>query len=168
MRRLFDMTHTQTSHPTDLKHGWPALAVFLLIVIGVGSFVGALTAPGTWYAGLEKPFFNPPNWIFAPVWTLLYVCIAVAGWRLWSQDRQGLPMKLWFGQLVVNWIWSPVFFSLQLLWPALAVLLVMWALILGVVLTAARTDRTASFLMLPYLAWVSFAGLLNASVAWLN
>lgn len=162
------MTKTDMARSAGLKQSWLALAVFVVVVIGVGSVIGMLTAPGDWYAELDKPFFNPPSWVFAPVWTVLYVLIAIAGWRLWKADSTEVPMKLWVGQLVTNWLWSPVFFLLHLLWPALAVLVVMWVLIVGVILTAWRADRIASWLMMPYLAWVSFAGLLNAAVAWLN
>ncbi len=166
--RSMIMTKTDTAGSGSLSHNWLALAVFLVVVVGAGSFIGVLNAPGAWYSGLDKPFFNPPNWVFAPVWTLLYLMIAIAGWRLWITERSGLAMKLWFGQLVVNWVWTPVFFTLQLLWPALVVLAVMWLLIVGVIAAAWHADRTSSWLMMPYLAWVSFAGLLNAAVAWLN
>ena len=162
------MTKSDTAEAGSLNRNWLALAIFLVVVIGAGSVIGVLNAPGAWYSGLDKPFFNPPNWVFGPVWTLLYVLIAIAGWRLWITERGGLAMKLWFGQLVVNWFWTPVFFTAQLLWPALAVLAVMWLLILGVITATWRDDRTSSWLMMPYLAWVSFAGLLNAAVAWLN
>ena len=162
------MTQAHTHDSNGLSQNWLSLVVFRIVVIGGGSLIGTITAPGAWYAGLDKPPFNPPNWIFAPVWTALYIAIAIAGWRLWKLDRQSLPMKLWFAQLAVNWLWSPVFFRLEMLWVAFFVLSVMWLLILGVIVTAWRKDNAASVLMLPYLGWVSFAGLLNASVAWLN
>ncbi|MBU1174970.1 MAG: tryptophan-rich sensory protein [Alphaproteobacteria bacterium] len=162
------MTHTETIRSISSWKAWLSLAVFLAIVIGGGSTIGILTAPGGWYAGLDKPPFNPPNWLFAPVWTLLYICIAIAGWRIWRFAPRGRAMQLWYGQLVANWIWSPVFFSLHLPWAALAVCAAMWAFILGFILTARQIDRPASWLMVPYLLWVSFAGVLNASVAWLN
>src|SRR5690554_3545525 len=79
---------------------WLTLAVFLAVVIGVGSLIGILTAPGEWYAGLDKPPFNPPNWIFGPVWFVLYVLIAIAGWRTFMRNPGGLAMKLWGGQMV--------------------------------------------------------------------
>jgi len=86
-----------------------ALLVFLVLVVGAGWAIGVTNLPGAWYAGLAKPAFNPPNWVFAPVWTVLYVLIAIAGWRVWTRDRAGWPMKLWAAQLALNWAWSPVF-----------------------------------------------------------
>ncbi len=148
--------------------GLSVLAVFMTVVVIAGIVLGITTAPGDWYASLDKPSFNPPNWIFAPVWTVLYLCIAAAGARLWLAAPRSLAMKFWFAQLAVNWLWSPVFFALHLLWPALVICLLMWALILAVILTAWRCDRLAGWLMAPYLLWVSFACILNAAVAWLN
>jgi tryptophan-rich sensory protein len=87
------------------------LILFLVLVMGGGVAIGFLTAPGEWYAGLAKPSFNPPNWLFGPVWTLLYLLIAVAGWRVFESDRGGWPMKLWWAQLALNFLWSPVFFA---------------------------------------------------------
>ncbi len=159
---------TESARSDSVYRDWLVLVAFLVVVIATGGVLGVLNAPGAWYASLAKPPFNPPNWVFAPVWTFLYVLIAIAGWRLWKTEPRGVAMKLWVGQLVVNWAWTPVFFSLQMLWPALFVLGLMWALILGVILMAWRRDRPASLLMVPYILWVSFAGLLNAAVAWLN
>src|SRR6185437_4556277 len=88
-----------------------ALIPFLILVAGGGLAIGFLTAPGEWYAGLAKPSFNPPNWLFAPVWTLLYVLIAIAGWRIWRRDAGGWPTRLWWAQLVLNFLWSPIFFA---------------------------------------------------------
>jgi tryptophan-rich sensory protein len=87
------------------------LILFLILVIGGGLAIGFLTAPGEWYAALAKPDFNPPNWLFAPVWTLLYILIAIAGWRVFERNRNGWPMKLWWAQLVLNFLWSPIFFA---------------------------------------------------------
>ena len=84
-----------------------ALISFLALVVGGGLGIGYVTSPGEWYAQLAKPSFNPPGWIFAPVWTLLYVLIAIAGWHVWLYDRDGWTMKLWWFQLVLNFLWSP-------------------------------------------------------------
>jgi translocator protein len=162
------MTQADAKNTGSRLRRFGSLAVFLVVVIGVGALIGIGNAPGDWYAGLDKPPFNPPNWVFGPVWTILYICIAVAGWRIWKIAPSGMTMKFWYAQMAANWIWSPFFFSLQLLWPALAICLVMWILILAVVTTARPVDPLASWLMVPYLAWVGFAGLLNASLAWLN
>ena len=82
------------------------LILFLVLVVGGGLAIGFLTAPGAWYAGLAKPSFNPPNWLFAPVWTVLYVLIAMAAWRIFERNRNGWLMKIWWAQLVLNFLWS--------------------------------------------------------------
>lgn len=145
-----------------------ALILFLVLVIGGGLAIGYLTVPGEWYAALAKPAFNPPNWLFAPVWTLLYVLIAVAGWRLWLYNRHGWPMKLWWLSLVLNFLWSPTFFSAHQVDAALAVILLLLATILAFIGTAWREDRMAAWLFVPYAAWVAFASALNASILALN
>ncbi|MGZ9811711.1 TspO/MBR family protein [Pseudoroseicyclus sp. H15] len=158
------MTQASITRPRN----WLSLALFIIVVVGVGSLIGVFTAPDDWYAALDKPFFNPPNWLFGPVWTVLYICVGVAGWRTWQRAPRSGRMGLWGAQLVVNWFWSPVFFSLHLLWPALAVIALMWVLIVAFIWQSWRTDRVAAWLFVPYLAWVSFASLLNLSLAILN
>lgn len=145
-----------------------SLFLFVLCVLVGGSAIGALTAPGEWYAALEKPPFNPPAWVFAPVWTLLYVMIAVAGWRVWRIEGGGAAMAAWWVQLALNFIWSPVFFVAQNPLLALVVILVLLGAILAFVALARRLDRPAALLFLPYAGWVSFAALLNAAIVWLN
>jgi len=144
------------------------LGIFLAIVIGVGAAIGVVTAPGEWYDSLQKPPFNPPSWLFAPVWTTLYVLIAIAGWRTFLGEPNSTGMKLWYAQMVLNWIWSPVFFVLHGLWPAFFIIVVMWAAIAAFILNRWNRDRISAWLFVPYLAWVSFATLLNVSLAILN
>ncbi|AEQ51007.1 TspO and MBR related proteins [Pelagibacterium halotolerans] len=144
------------------------LGVFLVVVIGVGALIGTQTAPGPWYAGLEKPPFNPPNWIFGPVWFTLYVLIAVAGWRTFLAAPFSAAMALWTGQMILNWAWSPAFFAAQSLWLALAIIVPMLVLILAYSVNRWRNDRVSALLFVPYAAWVSFATLLNASLIVLN
>jgi tryptophan-rich sensory protein len=102
-----------------------ALVVFLLLVTGGGLLIGWLTAPCEWYAHLQKPAFNPPNWIFAPAWTVLYVLIAIAGWRAWQRGPRALPMTLWWVQLALNFLWSPTFFAAHRIGLALAIVLLL-------------------------------------------
>ncbi|WP_352627487.1 TspO/MBR family protein [Mesorhizobium sp. M0187] len=104
-----------------------SLLLFLLLVLGGGLLIGYATLPGEWYASLAKPPFNPPNWVFAPAWTLLYVLIAVAGWRTWERERAGAAMKIWALQLVLNFAWSPTFFGAKQMGPALVVILALLA-----------------------------------------
>ena len=144
------------------------LAAFILVVIGVGGLIGANNVPGPWYQGLQKPWFNPPSWVFAPAWTTLYLLIAIAGWRTFLRDRSGSAMKLWVVQMLLNWAWSPVFFGLHLPWPAFGVIVALWLAIVAFIVTSQRTDRISGWLFAPYLAWVSFAALLNVSIAVLN
>jgi translocator protein len=148
------------------RHVW--LVLYLALVLGGGLVLGFLTTPGAWYAVLIKPAFNPPAWLFGPVWTVLYILIAVAGWRVWQRDRHGWPMKLWWAQLALNFLWTPVFFAAHQIGLALVVILLMLAAILGFIATAWRPDRVAAWLFVPYAAWVAFASLLNGSIWALN
>lgn len=145
-----------------------SLAFFLVLVVGGGSLIGIFNTPDEWYAALEKPFFNPPGWVFGPVWSALYIMIAIAGWRIWEREPAGAAMKTWWLQLVLNFAWSPVFFSLQSPGLALAIIVALLVAIIGFIRLSQPVDRTSSLLFVPYLAWVSFATLLNGSIAWLN
>lgn len=148
--------------------GWISLIVFIVLVVGGGTGIGLFTTPGEWYASLQKPPFNPPGWVFGPVWTTLYVMIAIAGWRVWRIERDGTLMVTWFLQLALNFLWSPIFFAAQNPLLALAVIIAMLGAIITFVVLAWNRDRPAALLFLPYLAWVSFATVLNASIVWLN
>lgn len=147
---------------------WLSLLGFFALVIGGGLAIGYLTAPGQWYAGLAKPSFNPPNWIFGPVWTVLYVLIAVVGWRTFERGRGGWPMRLWWAQLALNFLWSPVFFAAHRIGLALVVILLMLATNLSFIRTVWRQDRMAAWLFAPYAAWVPFASVLNGAILMLN
>jgi tryptophan-rich sensory protein len=147
---------------------WVTLAVFLALVLGIGGLVGTQSVPGSWYEGLAKPPLNPPNWVFGPVWFALYVMIAVAGWRIWMVAPRSRAMTLWGVQMLLNWAWSPVWFLAQQPWAAFVILVGMWLAIAGFILSARRHDNIAPWLFVPYIAWVSFAGYLNLSIALLN
>ncbi|WP_425518220.1 TspO/MBR family protein [Nitratireductor kimnyeongensis] len=144
------------------------LPFFLVLVVGGGLAIGYLTTPGSWYAGLEKPAFNPPNWLFGPVWAALYVLIALAGARIWLRARQSSVMRLWWIQLVLNFAWSPVFFSLHMIGSALLIILLLAAAVIAFVIASWRIDRMSALMFLPYAAWVLFAGLLNGAILLLN
>ncbi|MER9461079.1 tryptophan-rich sensory protein [Mesorhizobium sp. M0387] len=145
-----------------------SLLLFLLLVLGGGLLIGYATLPGEWYAALAKPPFNPPNWVFAPAWTLLYVLIAVAGWRTWEREQAAAAMKIWALQLVLNFAWSPTFFGAKQMGPALVVILALLASIALFIATVWNRDRVSGWLFAPYAAWVAFATLLNASLLLLN
>ncbi len=145
-----------------------ALVVFVLLVFGVGSAIGVSTLPGDWYAGLIKPSFNPPNWIFGPVWSVLYVAIAVAGWRSWQRDRIGPAMKVWGMQMLANFAWSPVFFAAHRIDLAFGIILLLLVSIAGFVILSWHRDRLSALLFAPYAAWVGFASALNGAILFLN
>lgn len=144
------------------------LALFVGLVLGGGWFLGAVITPGAWYASLDKPWFNPPAWLFGPVWTVLYVLIAIAGWRTWERDRSGRRMMLWWAQMALNFLWTPVFFGAQQPGLALIVIVALLAAILAFIAASWRADRVAAWLFVPYAGWVGFAALLNASIFALN
>lgn len=142
--------------------------LFIGFVVGAGLLAGLTNAPGDWYQSLEKPFFNPPAWLFGPVWTTLYVLIGVAGARIWQRAPKSAAMQLWFAQMALNLMWSPAFFGLQNPELALAVIVGMLVTIIAFMIKARPIDRISTLLFVPYLAWVTFAGILNLSLAWLN
>jgi benzodiazapine receptor len=145
-----------------------SLALFIALVLGGGLVIGFVSAPGAWYATLSKPPFSPPNWIFAPVWSTLYIMIAIAGWRIWRRTRNSAPMKLWWGQLALNFIWSPIFFSGHRIDIALGIIVLLLIAILGFITLTWRQDKIASLLFTPYAAWVAFASVLNGAIWLLN
>jgi benzodiazapine receptor len=142
--------------------------VFIAIVATVGAVIGVNNVPDAWYTALDKPPFNPPNWIFAPVWFTLYVLIGIAGARTFLRAASSPAMLLWAGQMVLNWAWSPTWFSLHLLWPALAIIITILALIVLFIAQTWKTDRISALSFIPYAAWVAFASTLNLSIAILN
>jgi tryptophan-rich sensory protein len=149
-------------------HRYLTLALFIALVLGGGTLIGLMTLPGEWYAGLAKPPFNPPNWIFAPVWTLLYIMVAVAGWRTWQRGPRSAAMAVWFIQLALNFVWSPAFFGAHRIGAALVIMAAMLATIFAFIVICWPRDRTAALLFTPYAAWVAFATLLNGALWYLN
>lgn len=140
--------------------------IFFLVLTGAVALVGSQFLPGAWYAALEKPFFNPPNWVFGPVWSILYIMMAVAAWRIWRRVGVDMAMVLWAMQLTLNGLWSWIFFGLHRTGLGLIDIGVLLVLIALTTAAFMRRDRLAGYLMLPYLAWVAFASILNLSL-WL-
>jgi benzodiazapine receptor len=130
--------------------------------------MGSLTPPDDWFALLNKPAFNPPGWLFVPVWTALYIFIAIVGWRWWQRDRSSTAMRLWYGQLALNFQWSPIFFSAHQIGAALAVILLLLLTILAFICATWRRDQLAGWLFVLYAAWVAFASFLNVTIFALN
>ncbi|MCZ7484390.1 TspO/MBR family protein [Rhizobium rhizogenes] len=142
--------------------------VFVVVVVAIGALIGVNNVPGEWYQSLQKPFFNPPNWIFGPVWTTLYVLIGIAGARTWIRKRMGTRMRLWFTQMVLNFLWSPIFFGMQSPAGALIIIIPMLVCLLAFIALTYRRDRISMWLFVPYALWVAFATVLNASIGILN
>lgn len=174
------------------------LVVSVLICQGAGIVGSFFTAPAikTWYASLIKPSFNPPNWVFAPVWITLFLLMGVSLYLVWTknwkidvaEDQQqpgkfwnSFSEKLWVGewkeenakaifilQLVLNILWSVLFFGLGMFSVAFVEILMLWVTILYTIVNFYRISKTAAFLLFPYIVWVTLAAVLNFSIFWLN
>jgi benzodiazapine receptor len=145
-----------------------SLLFFLILTIGGGLLIGFFTPPGEWYVSLAKPWFTPPAGIFAPVWTLLYIMIAIAGWRTFAHDPLGPAMIVWTIALALNFSWSPIFFRLNQPVAAFFVIVTLFAMIITFILLTWRQDALSALLFVPYGAWTLFAALLNAAICHLN
>jgi tryptophan-rich sensory protein len=138
---------------------------------GIGTIFTSSAIP-TWYASLNKPPFSPPNWIFAPVWTTLYLLMGIALYLIWKKGLKTKKVRdavyVFVIQLVLNAAWSPIFFGAHNILLALLIIVIVWIYILKTIRLFAKINNTASYLLYPYLAWVSFATILNFSVWFLN
>lgn len=167
--------------PSSRPRSALVLAAFLVLAYGAGAFGSLATLQNVegWYADAEKAFWNPPNWVFGPVWTVLYALMAVAAWLVW-RDRVRQPraasaaLAAYVVQLVLNTIWTPVFFGLYptvgapALWTALAIIVALDAMVLVTMLRFWPVRRVAAVLLIPYWAWVLYATTLNLALALLN
>lgn len=155
-------------HKTLKLIGW----VIGCELVGIIGSIFTVSAIPTWYALLNKPWFAPPNWLFGPVWTALYAGMGVAGYLLWelaqNKKKAKIARKFFAAQLLLNFIWTPVFFGLRSPELGLCVILPMWLAIVLTIRSSYLVSRTAACLLIPYLAWVSFASLLNGALALLN
>ncbi len=157
----------------DKRQVWWGLAAFLFICFaaaGIGSFA---TAPAitNWYAGVNKPSWNPPNWLFGPVWTVLYAMMATAGWMVWrrlSLQAAAIPLFFFAVQLLLNTLWSVFFFGLHNPGLAFIEIVFLWLSIAATIYFFWRVRQLACALLVPYLAWVSFAAFLNFTIWRLN
>jgi translocator protein len=150
------------------------LMALMLICLAAGAIGGVVTAGSvtTWYPTLVKPSWNPPTWLFGPVWTALYLMMAVAMWLVWKSDPKFQTIKtpaLLFGaQLLLNVAWPFLFFGAKSPGLAVIIILALWLTIAATIFAFALHSRVASFLLVPYIAWVSFASALNISIWQLN
>lgn len=153
---------------------WIKLVISIAIPVGVGMFGSLFTRPEIdgWYQTIEKPGWQPPNWVFGPVWTTLYIMMGIAFYLVWKSSatvgKKRPAMVLWGVQLVLNFFWSFIFFRLHQIGWALAEIIVLWLAILLTIFAFARISRVAAWLMVPYISWVSFAGLLTYAIYQLN
>ncbi|HEY8277271.1 MAG TPA: TspO/MBR family protein [Methyloceanibacter sp.] len=146
----------------------------LIVFVGacfIAAAMGALFPPGDWYERLAKPSWRPPNWLFAPVWTAIYLTIAVSGWLVWR--KYGLagaagPLAIYVLQLVLNAAWTPIFFGLRRPDLAFFEIIVLWIAIVATIVIFYPIHPAAALLLVPYMAWVTFAAALNFSVWRLN
>jgi tryptophan-rich sensory protein len=153
------------------KNQWLVLAGLIVICLVTGT-IGGMASAGVidnWYRTLAKPSWNPPDWVFGPVWTTLYIMMAVAAWLVWrTRDRVGPAMALFFVQLGLNLLWSLLFFGARSPGLALIEVVFLWGAVLLTMLAFFGRQTTAGWLFVPYLAWVSFAAVLNFAIWSLN
>ncbi len=146
---------------------YASLVVFFALVAG-GAYFGMNYLPGPFYAALRKPAWTPPDAIFSPVWTVLYVMIAVAGWIVWRAQGFGPALWLWLAQLGFNGAWSRIMFGDKQITHALVDIVALWLVILAFIVAAWPVRRSASVLFVPYFLWVTFAAALNFEIWRLN
>lgn len=150
------------------------IVLVVLVCVSLGLLSGLVTqdSVATWFPTLKKPIFNPPNWIFAPVWTLLYIMMGIAAGLIWTSNADEKTMKKALGffviQFALNMLWSYLFFGMHNPLLALVEIILLWLMIWETYNAFRKIDKIAGLLLIPYLAWVSFATILNASIWWLN
>jgi len=150
------------------------LVYFIVICIVTGEIAGYVTAGESsreWFRNLQKPSFQPSNWLFGPVWTFLYILMGIALWKIWSNKssrERNIAITIFFTQLLFNFMWSILFFKWHAVGLALIDILILWVLILSTIFSFSRVSKTAAWLLVPYIAWVSFATILNYSIWRIN
>ena len=152
---------------------WIGLAVFILVCLGAGGLGAIATTPDIdgWYTTLTKPTWNPPDSVFGPVWTTLFILMGIAAWLVWKPEgfkHAAVPMTLFAVQLVLNISWSWIFFGMHQPGWAFVEIVILWLAIVGTTVTFFRCSKLAGWLMLPYLVWVTFAAVLNFTIWRLN
>ncbi|MEP6670607.1 MAG: TspO/MBR family protein [Chthoniobacter sp.] len=155
------------------KHHWLALFVLIFATFGLSAFgtLAVTSSLSVWYPSLAKPSWNPPSAVFGPVWTVLYLMMAVAAWLVWRRGSEAevVPaMTAYFGQLVLNILWSLIFFGLKAPGWAVFDIVVLWVAIIVAIAQFGKVSRIAAWLLVPYLAWVTFASLLNITIWRMN
>jgi len=163
-------TEAARTIPSSFTRSALALAGWVVLSFSAAA-IGGFFMPGTWYDNLKKPSWNPPNWIFGPVWTALYATMAVAAWLVWNRGGfavQRVALSLFLAQLLFNALWSPLFFGLRHPALAFADIVLLWLALLGTIVAFWKVRMIAGAMLLPYLAWVTFASALNFALWRLN
>ena len=157
---------TDAPDHADRRRVWPTILAFVLGTIAIGGVIGATNAPDEWYRALAKPAWNPPDWVFGPVWTVLYGMVGYAGYHAWRLG--GALFAVWIAQIVLNYLWTPLFFSARSLSLASVEIAVLLAAVLAFMALAWKRDRTSFWLFVPYVAWVGFASVLTWTIWSMN
>ncbi|MDQ7818132.1 MAG: TspO/MBR family protein [Melioribacteraceae bacterium] len=149
------------------------LAISLVLPLSVGAVAGMLTSQAvpTWYASLNRPSFNPPNWVFGPVWTSLYILLGISFYLIWKENPskyRNLAIKVFSIQILLNFLWSFIFFYFNLIGVALLEIILLWISIVTMIYLFYKIKPIAAYLNIPYLLWVSFATILNSGYYFLN
>ena len=146
------------------------ISILLPQVTGALGALVTISSVGSWYQTINKPSFTPPSWVFGPAWTTLYILMGIALFLIWKSNHPLKKQALWlFGiQLFLNGIWSPAFFGLESPILGLVIIVPLWIMIVVCIKVFFQINKTASYLMVPYLLWVSFATALNGSIWYLN
>lgn len=153
---------------------WMKLIISVAIPVTVGIISGFFTVPeiDTWYQTIKKPDWQPPKWLFGPVWTTLYIMMGIAFYLVWKKpvepSKKRMAVTLWIIQLVLNFFWSFVFFRQHQIDWALGEIVILWAFILLTIFAFARLNKVAAWLLVPYISWVTFAGILTYTIWELN
>ena len=157
----------ESTHPKLALLGW------MVLILGLGTGMGIFFGADAWFQTLVKPTWNPPGWLFGPVWTVLYILIAISVWLVRKTpdanvaDRT-LAMRLFWLQLILNLAWTPIFFGLHNPLFAFVVICLLWITVISTALAFSRLSIAASYLLVPYLIWISFALILNGTIWLLN
>lgn len=153
-----------------------AAAILVCLFVGIIGSAFTKTSEGSWYAGLNRPAFSPPNWLFGPVWTTLYILMGISLYLVWSNKAKSESQKkakknaicIFFVQLILNTLWSILFFGLENPLFAFIEIIFLWAAIMLTIVRFEKISRWAAYLLVPYILWVSFASILNFAYVLLN
>lgn len=147
------------------------VSILIPLIVGFAGSFFTSSSINTWYSTINKPSFNPPNWLFAPVWTLLFILIGISFYLVWNKDFGNIKswaLLIYGANLALNLLWSLLFFGLRKPYLALIEIVILWFVILGNIIVFYRISRTAGLLLIPYLLWVTFASFLNYNIYILN